>query len=301
MFRLRNLLLLSTAILFAAGDPPAPTAGEPTADGGVPPAEGTAGDAPAADGTPPAESAEGDGEPAAGEGDPPAAAEPKPDWRDRELSRKHAKVQAKERENQELRQRLADAEALLDRGGTPPAAGETPPARAAAPASNEEAIKRGVQVELAKQNYDDQCNTTFAKGAAEYKDKWTPALDRIQTLGGFGDGAEGVEVMTGILATDDPAKVLFELGNNPDTFHRVMALPPHRRMTEMVKLALPAPKTPAKKPSAAGAPVEPLSRRADARDDQFLYRDNVPDEQWYARRKADKARKWAEKNGQRVA
>lgn len=295
MFRLRDLLLSSVAVFAAAGDPPA---GDPPADATPPAADG--GDpAPAADEggdtTPPV--AEGDGEPGAGDGDPtPEPVAAKPDWRDKELGRKHAQLQEQKRRTAQLEQEAADLRALLERGGTPPAAGD-PPARPAAPVSDDAAVQRAAQTIVAKNDYDRQCNDTFEKGAKAFGDKWTPALERIQVLGGLGDGPEGVEVMTGILATDDPAKVLFALGDSPDTFHRVMALPPARRQTELVKLAIPPAKKAAPKPSGAPAPVEPLTKRADARDDNFLYRDDVKDEDWYARRKAEKDRRWAAKNG----
>lgn len=291
MFRLCNLLssVSSIALLAAAGDPPA-AAGDPPAEGAAAPAAaGTAGDPPAADGSDgSAAGGEGDGEPAAGEGDPPEpAAPPAPDWRDRELGRKHAQLQEQKRRNAQIEQELADAKALLERGGQAPAAGD-PPARAAAPSADDPAVQRAAQTIVAKNEYDAQCNDAFAKGKEAFKDKWEPALSRIQVLGGLGDGAEGVEVMTGILATDDPAKVLFELGSDIEKATEFMAMTPLRRAIAMAKIA--DTKVAPRAQSKAPAPVDPIGGRGGG-DDKPSDRDT--DEEWN-RKEAVRERKRAE-------
>lgn len=276
-----------------AADPPAgdgkPAAGdgqgEAGGDGG---AEG-AGDAGDGAGDPPAGDGEvGDGEPGDGKQAAPPA---KPDWRDKELPRKHAQLQAEKRENARLKQELEDAKALLAR--QPKKEGEAAPAAQPERAYTKEDVDRAAAIQVAQGDYDRQCNDTFAKGKAAYKDDWDKALSQLNVLGGLGDDQQGVEVMQGILATDDPAKVLYVLGSQPDEYHRIMGLPPARRSAELVKLGIPD-KKPVKKPSALDPPPTGLTRRAEANNDTaILYDDKTDDEKWYAARSAQKARNFA--------
>lgn len=266
----------------------APPAGE--GNGAASGAEGAA--AAGGGGEAPGEGAEG-GDGASGEEERPPGVTAK-DWRDRQISRQHRKLADKEREAAELRQQLADAQALLERhnGGQPPAGtAVAPAARPDIPAAVEAAAERIVS----QRDYDSQCNAAFNSGKKEYGAKWNEALDRLTQLGGV-DGA----TMTGILATDDPAKVLYTLGSNPDEYERVMDLPPARRLAEFVKIGIKTVPKPKPKPSKAPAPVEGIERRAVANNDEAkLYDPKTNDEDWYKIRAAQKATRFAAKQGQR--
>lgn len=280
-----------------AADPPAgdktPAAGDGQGEaGGAEGGEGAgdggegSGDGKEGDGA----GAEGEGE--AGDGKPPApATKAAPDWKDKELNRKHRQLQDEKRARQAAEQELADARALLARA--PKKEGEAapePPART----FTKDDVDRAAAAQNAVTTYNQQCDDAFNKGKAEYKDDWDKALGQLKMLGGLGDGEQGVEVMQGILATDDPAKVLHTLGSNPDEYHRVMELPPSRRLAEMVKLGLPDKKPPVKKPSALDPPVNGIQRRANADDSGAkLYDDKTQDGDWYAIRTAQKARNFA--------
>lgn len=290
---------------------------EKGAGDGTPPAEGdTSGTPPAGDGQPSAgqddgsdqeaSDAEGVGNEAAGdeEGEPePSPAAAAPDWRDREIGRKHRQLQEAKREKDRIAQELADAQALLQRradGGE----GDPPARQPTAIDANNPAVREAAAQIVAKGDFDRQCNDAFTKGKAAYGDKWEGALARIGELGGFGDGDNSAAMMTNILATDEPAKVLFELGSNPDNYHRIMDLAPARRMAELVKLGLSEVKPKGKtkpKPSGAAAPVNGIGKRADAVDSGILYRDNTPDDKWYEVRQAQKRRRWEEKQGRQAA
>lgn len=263
------------------------------------PDDGTgAADPPVVDeGDPPA--ASGDLPAVTGESDPPAtpavASEPKPDWRDRELGRKHRQnqdlkraLEDRERENADLRAIAERAAAAPPVEGDPPAAPAVKPAaRPAAPAATEDAVRVEAAKLVAKENYDRDCDAAYTSGKKEFKD-WDAALENIKLLGGI-----EFETMTGLLATDDPARVLHALGSNPDEYHRVMALPPAKRLNEMAKIAtVPAPK---KKPSEAPAPVDSLGGRGGGAPDDLD--DKLTDVEWYARREAQKRKKWLESQG----
>lgn len=321
---LRNLMSSGSILPFILFNKPGegtPAAGSAaTADQSDPPVDGSA--APAGGGAAGGSPTEGDGEAGgdddaggadggddttgddgAGDAAPAAgAAAVAPDWRDRELGRKHRQIQEGKARAERLEQDLADARALLARqpGGGTGDAGEGDGAAARQPAVplTPDAVQREARRIVAQQTYDQQCNAVYEAGGKEYKDKWDGALERLQMLGGFGADQEGVETMTSVLAADNPAQVMYTLGSNPDEYHRVMALPPAKRMAEIVKLGMTKPAKPAPKPAAGDPPVEPLTRRAAASDPDP--QDSDDDNTWYAKRGRQKAARWAAKQaGQR--
>lgn len=297
---IRNLM--SSTALF---NYPRAAAGEGDGAGGDPPAipvasegDGAASDLPAGETTPAA-------------ADLPVVQDPPVtsarDWRDREIAAKHRQNLELKRVSDERQRRLdeierenVDLRAIAERRGaayteddeTPPAL----PARRAAPATADpDAVKAEASRMVAKDNYDRDCNAAFKKGKDTYGDKWDESVNRLATLGGP-EGAIDIDTMVGLLATDDPARVLYELGANPDEYHRVMGLPPAKRLNEMAKIAsAPAPK---KTVSNAPAPIEPVSGRGGAVNDELD--DKLPDEQWYERRTAQKRKKWLESQGIRA-
>ncbi len=107
------------------------------------------------------------------------------------------------------------------------------------------------------------------------------------------DGSMDPDTFMGILGTDDPARVIFELGSNPDRAQEIMAMPPHRRLTEFVKIAI-APKE-QKKTSSASAPVDPITGSGQGSPGDL--RDDLSDEEWYARRERQKRAAWLARQG----
>ncbi len=299
--------LLGSTIMYAPPDDPASGTGAPPPSTEVEnnDAAGGAGDPPAGDaGDPPVAGADG------GEGDPPAAPRtpkaPQKDWRDRELSRKHAQIQEEKRKTAALERELEDMRALQDRGAgdPPPAAGAAdPPAPPPAPrakqpaAPDPAAVRTEAEKIVATQDYNRGCDATFKAGEAEYGKAWDTTLENLKTLGGI-----DVPDMLNILAADEPHQVLHKLGSNPEEFQRVMDLPPAKRMAEFVKLGLKPAKAPAKVPSGAPEPVEPLGGRG-AGDQQArsLYNDKIPDAEWHTKRDAERLAYLAKKRGMKVA
>lgn len=286
---LRNFLLRGVSPVFAPpGDDGAPDP-TPPADGAAPPAGD---DAPPADGSqPPADGAA----PPAGD-DPPATE----DWKDRQIRRQHARLQDEKRQKAELQAELEATRAMLNRtGGAAPAGGEQPPA---APAADDDQPAAGVTQEAVRaearrmrdqEKFNEDSTKADKDGSKRFGANWTKATDTLRTLGGF-----DVETMQQVLATDDPAKLLYELGTNPDKYHEVMDLPPYKRFAEMVKLAAaPAPKPAARKPSDAPPPVDSL--RGQNRGDPNDLRDDLTDDEWYARRQRQKAARFAARQAAR--
>lgn len=285
---LRDLLLSGISFLpfyAAPGEGSGGTEGgdQETGEGGAPEGgdQGAEGDA-----------SEG-GDQGIGEGGSPpveAKSEAKADWRDREIDRKHRQLQEERRARQELERRLADMQAIEERAGgdkTPPTAVKT---------FTPEDVQREASKLVAQSEYDKACNATFAAGKDTYKDKWDGALSTLQKLGGI-----DLETMQGVLASDDPAKVLYELGTNPDQYHEIMdpSVPAAKRLARITKLGLPvAAEAPRKKVSEAPPPVDGAARRASSGGSDL--RDDLSDEEWYARRVRQKEQRWKDKQAGRI-
>lgn len=205
------------------------------------------------------------------------------DWRDKEIRKKHAQLQ-------DAKRKIADLEAIAQR--VKPEGGPDKPTGETRTAEIDPALVRAEAAKMkAADDYTAGCNAADANGKKNYGDKWGKAIDTLTQIGGM-----TVDDMAGVLATDDPARVLYELGNNPDEYHRIMELPPARRLAEMVKIAIkPAPK---KKVSEAPPPVDQVQGTGGPRGGSVnLYDDKIDDDSWYAVRKAQKDKRWREKNG----
>lgn len=213
-------------------------------------------------------------------------------WQDKELKRKHRQIQEEKRRNQELQAQLDDAQALLARaagGTTDPEPAPKPVAAPAAdtvPRSEVENVARQI---VAQKDFNQQCNDVEKAGKAAYKDEWPKVAETLTTLGGFTQ-----EEMQGVLATDDPAKVLYELGRNPDKYHELKELPPAKRLAAMVKMAMPETK-PVPKPSEAPEPVVPVGGRGGAAIAELD--DKLSDDDWHKQRDAQRLKRMAARNG----
>jgi hypothetical protein len=226
-----------------------------------------------------------------------------PLWLRKELNRKHATTQELKRERDALRQENEQLRALAE-GRTrqpdpnaqpqpqPGPQGQAPQPRPAAPPvsapgyqvnpQQQDEVLAVAQELVAQQNYVQGCNDAATKGKAAFAD-WDGALENIKTFGGIDQGD-----MVGILATDDPAKVLYELGKNPEKMAAIMAQPPARRVAEFVKIAI-GPAVGPKQPPISGAPppVTPVGGRPNQGDTTDIYAE-VPEDEWYRRRLAQK-------------
>ncbi len=218
----------------------------------------------------------------------PKAEEPQEDWRDKEIRRKHAKLKDAEREMERLKRERDDALALAQAKADGEAT-EAQPERKPEPRQNisQEEIQRQARALRDQERYQEQLQSTNSAGETTYGEKWSKALDKLATFGTM-DPAD----MTAILNTDAPAKVLFELGSNPAEYQRLMDLPPARRLTEFVKLSMKETPKPAPNISKAPPPTESVGNRVAA--DTDLRSEKVSDEAWYAKRQAEKAKRFEE-------
>lgn len=262
---------------YAEGDAPDDPAG------GAAPAAGEAGEAAAA-----AAGGDAPAAPAAGaeDGDSPAA--PKADWKDKQIDRQHRKLKEQEARERELlaeNQRLTQLAESAARRSADPAAPEPPAARREEPtrqaAAPVEQVKEQVRLEMQIENLTETVKR-------EYAAEWPTAYENFQRQGGIDPAT-----LASIMATDDPAYVLVELGKNPDRYQELLDMPAARRQTEFIKLAMAKPKAAepkprAKTPSGAPAPVAPVSGGGAPSGHIDLYASDMSsaekDADWYAER-----------------
>ena len=264
-----------------------------SAEGDPPPAEGSGG-APAPAATPPQPDAVatppdgGDIAAKPGDGWTPEAYQKQLNSevaRRKALESDNARLRALEQENQRLRE-LADAAARRsDPAAAPPTPAPAPtPAPTPAPASDDARVNARVEEELLKRQVQDlQANIQ-----ANYADKWQAVLANFERVGGIPP-----DVMTQLLATDDPAYVLTTLGTNPSQIQDVLDLPPAKRQAALIKIGLAkgsAGAPPAPKPSGAPPPPEPVGARGSggAPPTDNIYDPDLSDDDWYAIRQRQK-------------
>lgn len=218
-----------------------------------------------------------------------------PDWAQKKL----ADTAFEAREAKREAKRLADElEALRN----PPAAVVEPAAasaadadaaRAAAPAGgykSQAEFDAAVQAEAdnrtnqaraaeAQADFDRQCNDVWDKGTEAYKDDFAAAVQNLQ-----GVGAMNKDILDLVLASDDPAKVLLDLGSNPDRAAELLAMPAAKRAVEIAKMSVAAPAKKVADPiSKAPPPIRPIEGSARVSPD---LRDDDDDATWFAKREA---------------
>ena len=134
--------------------------------------------------------------------------------------------------------------------------------------TNTDEIQRAAQAMRDQERFQEQFKSTNAGGETTYGKDWGKVLDKLATFGEI-DPAD----FEAILNSDEPAKILYEIGNDPAEYQRVMALPPAKRKVELVKIAI------QQKPAPAAAP--PPAPKADLSD-------KTDDADWFAVRKKQK-------------
>ena len=103
--------------------------------------------------------------------------------------------------------------------------------------------------------------------------------------------------MRGILATarkhgtEAPAKILYELGKDPNRYDALMAMSYEERIIEMADLVRAAPSKPV---SSAPAPVSPVGGKAAPAG--VTLSDGLDDDKWFAIRRAQKLKAFKEKH-----
>jgi hypothetical protein len=210
----------------------------------------------------------------------------KPDWRDKELSRRKRRLDEEVTAKEALaaeNKRLKDLTESLSRQpppdpanpDAPPPAPRQPSERVYTQAELDAEADRRAEIKAQTVSFQRDFNSAVESANKAYgRDKVNEAIARISELGGL-----DVDHLNLVLATDDPAKVLFDLGSKPEEFQRIMELPYARRAVEFTKMGLKT-ETPAPRVSRTAPPVEPLGGSGGSADNR--YSDKVDDAAWFA-------------------
>ena len=200
----------------------------------------------------------------------PVIEETKPDWKDRELKKKHAQIMEARRQLE-----AKDAEIAAFKSGQTADHTQVQP----------QEVEARARELVAQERYIESCNAANESGQKNYKGEWKAAVETLEQLGGF-----DIPTMRGIMATGAADRALYLLGKNPDEYHRIMDMPIERRIVEITKL-VDKPVAQAKQISQAPAPVRTVGGTASAAKVEL--NDKMSDEEWYQAAKAQRAKKFA--------
>lgn len=210
----------------------------------------------------------------------------KPDWRDKELGRRKRRLDEESARATAAETRAKAAETLLEnlsqQPGAEPAEGDPPPPARRQPTErvytqaemDAEANRRAQSIAEQTTFQRDFASAVSSANTAYGKDKMQSAIDRISELGGL-----DVDHLNLVLGTDDPGKVLYELGSKPEEFQRIMDLPFNKRVVEFAKMGL-KPETNGRKISNTPPPVEQIGGGGGSTDNR--YNDKADDAAWFA-------------------
>lgn len=217
-----------------------------------------------------------------------------PDWAQKKLADTAFEAREAKREAKRLADELEELRKPVDAAPAAPSNVDADAARAAAPAGGyktqaefdaavqQEANARAAQAREVEaiNSFNRACDDVYNKGVETYKGDFEAAVQNLQNV-----GAMNKDILDMVLATDDPAKVLLDLGANPDRAAELIALPPAKRAVEIAKLSVAAPaakKTP-DPISKAPPPIRPIEGSARVSAD---LKDDDDDATWFAKREA---------------
>ena len=145
----------------------------------------------------------------------------------------------------------------------------------------EERLKaRDEQAKKAEADKADQALTkSWTDSVAKVRDKYDD-YDEVTQDEGFNPTPAMARAM---LESDQKAEIAYYLAKNPEEMERIAKLSPLRQAAEVMKLEdKVASKSPAKKPSKAPAPIDPVGGKS--KGDENALRDDLPIEEWKRRR-----------------
>lgn len=226
---------------------------------------------------------------AAAQRDPPSA-DPEIEWRDKELTRRLRRAQELADQNARLQRErdellAASRTAALETGdGT-----QQPTQPRTAQQFSEADFDAAVEARAQHKIFVDNVASAYYKGQQEFGADFDAGLRRLGEM-----GMNDQHIMR-IMATDNPAQVMNDLGKNPGEFIRISNLSPERQMVELAKMSLtPAAQAqPQRRVSRAAPPVDPLTARGSAPD--VRYSDDVTDEEWHANEDRKEREQWEAK------
>lgn len=146
------------------------------------------------------------------------------------------------------------------------AEGEEPPTPERADFATKAEFDVAVRAEAARQkavdSFNDKCNSIEDSGAKAFGKKWSDAKAQLGILDD--QGRIPFDLLNCAMETDNPAQVLFALGQNLDRATELLAMTPLKRAIAMSKMAETKPVERAR--SQTPPPVEPIGGRGGGDD-----------------------------------
>lgn len=214
----------------------------------------------------------------AGEAKPTAAA-PKPDWRDERLARVTAQRHALQKELDEARKQLEQ------RSGE---AGADYEARVQAEAERLADIR--AEEKLRQQEFTKAANAAVSEGRKNFAD-FDQKLNEFARIADQSDPASVkayAQLVTSLIDTGVPEKLIYNLGQDLNEATRLMNLPPAKQGIELARMADRLEADGTKSVSNAPKPIKPIGGRAaphtsiDPTDPERA--DNLSTAEWFRRR-----------------
>lgn len=208
------------------------------------------------------------------------------------LSTKDEILNAKEREIEEFRSRLAAANALIE-AKSPPSSVETPVVTQQPATYSQADFEAAVTARTEAQEFNRKADDMYNVGATKFPD-WKDTVDTLVV-----SGLMNKDLLDAAMAIEDGPAVLHYLGTNLDEAERVNALSPIRKAAEMAKLSatLTAPKI--LPVSSAPAPIRPVAGSPSPQVDLQRISDS-DDMRSYIAARAKQGSRWAQARGQRA-
>jgi hypothetical protein len=148
------------------------------------------------------------------------------------------------------------------------------------------AVQAETDRRVALQEFNSKCNAVETAGSKAFGDKWPKAKADLAMLDD--QGRIPMDLLSVALETDDPARVLYVLGNDIEKATELMGMTPIKRAIAMNKIAS---AKPAERPkSNTPPPIDPLGGKGGANDKPS---DRDSDEEWN-RKEAIRERQAAE-------
>lgn len=202
------------------------------------------------------------------------------DWKDKDRDRLRARVRDESQKREALAaevQRLTDLNEAIGRNqqpeGDPPARQPTGE-RTYSQAELQAEAARLAKAEAGQMDFRRKFDNIHKKAVETYgAENVQKSIALISELGGL-----DANHLTMIYATDNPEKVLYELGSKPEEFQRIMELEFPQRVVELTKMGLKMDKKQAI-PSKTPAPVDPIAGNGGSVDNR--YSDSASDNDWF--------------------
>lgn len=229
-----------------------------------------------------------------------------PKWAEDKLAEASFKAREEARQRKELEDKLKRFEDAERRQAQPTEA-DADAARASAPNpggqnggyASKADFDAAVQAEAARreqlahmqadqQKFDEASNAAYLKGKQDFGDDFDAVVANLGRVGFMptmdNTGAlQNRDLLDLVLASDDPSRVLYELGSDPTKAIELIQMAPQKRALEIAKMGMPKPKqqTPI---SRAPRPVDPVEGSARVTMEP---RDDDDDATWFKKREAE--------------